>query len=119
MLFQEIHYKKLVKYQTYYFINEFNKIIINMRGEYIDKKNNQRIFKLIGSTKNFRRNPEPWVIEIIHYSFSTEIWINAKQTKFYLKISRKEYNQKLREKFEQTALKIVLKRIINEDFEWY
>ena len=86
MFFQEVHYKNLIKWQKYYFINEFNEIIPNMTGEYIDKKNNQCIFKLIGSTKNFRRNPEPWVIEIIHYSLSTEIWIDAKQTKFYLKI---------------------------------
>ena len=119
MLFQEIHYKKLVKYQTYYFINEFNKIIINMRGEYLGKVNNKRIFNVIGSTKKFRKNPESWVIDIIHDSLSTEMWVRPMKTKFYLKITRKEYTQKLREKFEQTALKIVLKRIINEDFEWF
>jgi hypothetical protein len=118
MLFQEIHYKKLVKYQTYYFTNNINKIIINMRGEYIGKVNNKRIFNVIGSTKKFRKNPEPWVIDIIHDSFFTEMWVRPMKTKFYSKITKKEYTQKLREKFEQTALKIVLKRIVNEDFEW-
>lgn len=37
---------------------------------------------------------------------------------YYKDIPNKEYNKKLREKFEQTALKIILKRIVNEDFEW-
>jgi hypothetical protein len=119
MLFQEVHYKKLVKYQKYYFIKDkFNKII-STTGEYIGKNSdNHRIFRLIGSTKKFRRNPDTWALLIVDGPFSTKIWIDPLQIKFYLKITRKVYNQKLREKFEQTALKIVLKRIINEDFEW-
>ena len=120
MLFQEVHYKNLVKHQKYYFINHDNKIIMNMEGEYLGKNSyNNHKFNVIGSTKKFRKNPESWVIDIIHDSLFTEMWVRPIKTKFYSKITRKGYNQKLREKFEQTALKIVLKRIINEDFEWY
>jgi hypothetical protein len=120
MLFQEVHYKKLVKYKKYYFIkDEFNKINISTSGEYLGKNiHGRRIFRLVGSTKKFRRNPEPWALEIVHGTFCTKIWINPLQIKFYLKITRKEYNEKLKEKFQETALKIVLKRLINEDFEW-
>jgi len=40
------------------------------------------------------------------------------KNKIYSKITKKEYNQKLREKFEQTVLNVILKRIVNENFEW-
>ena len=120
MLFQEVHYKKLVKNQKYYFIkDEFNKINPSSPGEYLGKNiHNHRMFMVRGSTKKFRRNLEPWALHIVHCPFSTNIWIDATQIKIYLKITRKEYIQKIREKFEQTALKIVLKKIVNEDFEW-
>lgn len=121
MLFQEVDYTKLVKYQKYYFIkDEFNKINTSSSGEYCGKNiHNHRIFTIRCSTKKFRRNPEPWLLHTVHSPFSTNIWIDAAQIKFYLKITRKDYIKKLREKFEQITLKIVLKKIVNEDFEWY
>jgi hypothetical protein len=119
-MFKEIHYEKLVKHQKYYFIkDEFNKIKISTPGEYLGKNiHNHRIFTVTGSTKKFRRNPEPWVLDMVHHYISTKIWIDATQTKFYLKITTKEYKEKLIEKFKETALRILLKRIVNEDFEW-
>ena len=92
-MFQEIHHEKLVKNQKYYFIkDEFNKIKISSPGEYLGKNiHNHRIFIVTGSTKKFRRNPEPWALNMIQCLFSTKIWIDATQIKFYLKITRKEY----------------------------
>ena len=40
-----------------------------------------------------------------------------KSSFFYKIITFKQYRQKLREKFQQTALRIILKKIVNEDFE--
>ena len=121
MLFQEVHYKKLVKYKKYYFIEgAFNKINLSSPGEYLGKNvHNQQVFMVAGCTKKFRRNPPPWVFYMIQSLFSTKMWIDAKQIKFYLKITTKEYRQKLIEKFKESALKIILKKIVNEDFEWY
>lgn len=37
---------------------------------------------------------------------------------YYKYITNIEYKQKLRDKYDETVLKIVLKKIVNEDFEW-
>ena len=37
---------------------------------------------------------------------------------FYTDVSKEEYYHKLKEKYDQTCLKIVLKYLINDDFEW-
>jgi hypothetical protein len=34
-------------------------------------------------------------------------------------ISKKEYKTKVRDKYDDKVLKIVLKQIVNEEFEWY
>jgi uncharacterized C2H2 Zn-finger protein len=38
---------------------------------------------------------------------------------YYKFISKKEYKSKVRDKFNEKVLNIVLKRIINDDFKWY
>jgi len=38
--------------------------------------------------------------------------------KCYIKISHKEYIKKIKEKYNQTCLDIVLKRLIDESFVW-
>jgi hypothetical protein len=37
---------------------------------------------------------------------------------YYKIISKKEYNSKIREKFNEKVLNIVLKQIVNDDFKW-
>lgn len=37
---------------------------------------------------------------------------------FYRYVSKEEYYKKLKEKYDVTCLKIVLKRLINDDFSW-
>ena len=37
---------------------------------------------------------------------------------FYRVISEEEYYSKLKEKYDTTCLNIILKRLINENFEW-
>ena len=38
---------------------------------------------------------------------------------YYRYVSQKEYNRKRRDKFNDNVLKTVLKRLINETFEWH
>ena len=37
---------------------------------------------------------------------------------YYKYVSNKEYLQKIKDKYDEKILKIVLKKIVNEDFEW-
>jgi hypothetical protein len=37
---------------------------------------------------------------------------------FYRYVSREEYKEKVREKYNATCLDIVLKRLVNESFTW-
>lgn len=37
---------------------------------------------------------------------------------YYKVIPNKEYKQKIKDKYDEKVLKIVLKKIVNEDFEW-
>ena len=37
---------------------------------------------------------------------------------YYKFISKKEYNEKMRDKYNEKVLNIVLKQIINDDFKW-
>jgi len=37
---------------------------------------------------------------------------------FYRYISKKEYDAKVKEKYDATCLNIILKRIVNDDFMW-
>ena len=82
-----------------------------MECTFIDKKSTKSYaFNVIGSTKSFRRKPERYVLDIMHTSTTTKIWINPINTKIYLKIHKNEYKEKLREKFEQNALITILKK---------
>jgi hypothetical protein len=37
---------------------------------------------------------------------------------FYRYVTKDEYYMKVKEKYDQTSLDIVLKRLVNENFEW-
>ncbi len=46
-------------------------------------------------------------------------WRMCSHYMYYKDIPNKEYRQKIKDKYDEKVLKIVLKKIINEDFEWY
>ncbi len=117
LLFQEVPSTKLVKYEKYYFKYYSNTIC----GTYSGNKNpNEYGFcNVLGITKKNRREIPEWIIYINDGILSTYILIDFTKIKCYLKISKKDYNKKLREKYEQIVLKVILKKIVNEDFEWY
>lgn len=37
---------------------------------------------------------------------------------YYKQIPNKIYAQKIKDKYDEKVLKVVLKKIVNEDFEW-
>jgi len=49
-----------------------------------------------------------------YYSFNQ----NMKQTTVYRCVTRKEYYEKVKEKYDAKCLNIVLKRLIDDMFEW-
>jgi len=48
------------------------------------------------------------------YSFQ----MHQRYYNFYRYVTKHEYYMKLKEKYDQTSLDIVLKRLVNEHFEW-
>jgi len=44
--------------------------------------------------------------------------LNLDLNDFYRYVSKEEYRAKLKEKYDATCLKIVLKRLVNDDFHW-
>jgi hypothetical protein len=63
------------------------------------------------------------------YNFPNLLWVtfidknlrcqlNIHENKFYRYVSKYEYYMALKEKYDQTCLNIVLKRLVNETFEW-
>ena len=44
--------------------------------------------------------------------------IELRSWKFYRYVSDEEYKDKLKEKYDDTCLNIILKRIVNESFAW-
>jgi len=47
-----------------------------------------------------------------HYYTSDDSW------EYHKIISKKEYKSKVRDKYDEKVLNIVLKKIVNDDFEW-
>ena len=47
-----------------------------------------------------------------------DIKIDLHLNEFYRHVSKEEYYVKLKEKYNNTCLNIILKRLVNETFEW-
>ena len=122
MVYKEVQPTQLIKGEKYHFsidghFDEMTVIGIYQcsRIEWDGADYNQLFFYPIkGNTKKRSKEKESWVNQI----FKKWWIIDHTKIKIYLKIKRKNYKEKLREIFEQTVLKIVLKKIVNEDFEW-
>jgi len=51
-------------------------------------------------------------------SQNTNVWLNKISVYIYRYVSDEEYRIKLKEKYNQTCLNIILKRLIDESFSW-
>jgi hypothetical protein len=97
------HYKNLKKGEKYRLIVEsyefeliFCYYLFNGKHDYCD--NCHALFK--DTSKN------------CHYYTADDSW------EYYKFISKKEYNSKIRDKYDEKVLNIVLKQIVNEEFKW-
>jgi len=54
-----------------------------------------------------------WVI-----LFTLEYELALDLSTFYRYVSREEFYAKVKEKYDQTCLNLVLKRLVNDDFRW-
>jgi hypothetical protein len=102
-LFEWTHYKNLKKGQTYFAIFESYEF--------------QAVFK---SYYNYRFHHE-----CDYYDSCDAILVDDKHSylmdihwQFYRVITEKEYMTKVRDKYDETVLNIVLKRLVNEEFIW-
>ena len=81
---------------------------------YIKDKSSRRIFSCI-FRHNIVDNEIFWIsIFIIKYSEVTEL--NSMHYDFYRYVSKEEQYAKLKEKYDNTCLNIVLKRLVDESF---
>jgi len=106
-MYETINYEDLIKGERYfirYSKNNKSKWIIGTFFDHYGHTNQLVIFGKL--TKNTR----------LHYGGVTEKF--HKKSLFYKIITFKQYREKLIEKFQQTALKVILKKIVNEYFEW-
>ena len=123
MIYKEVQPSQLIEGEIYYFSLDGHFDNMTVVGIYYCSRiqwdgvdSNQLFFEPIkGNTKKRSKQKEPWVTQILKHWWI----IDYTKIKIYLKISRKDYKKKLIEKFKETALKIILKRIVNEDFEWF
>uniref|UniRef100_A0A6C0D2S5 Uncharacterized protein n=1 Tax=viral metagenome TaxID=1070528 RepID=A0A6C0D2S5_9ZZZZ len=110
-MYEKVEFEKLVKGDRY-FIKYLNcksksKTKFGRFYEYYGYNSQLAIFRNLSRTTNFNS----------YYGESEEKF--HKTSFFYKIITFKQYRQKLIEKFKESALKIILKKIVNEDFEWY
>ena len=54
----------------------------------------------------------------IQYDSDGRDTISLEETIFYRYVSNKEYKEKVREKYNSTCLNIILKRLVDESFDW-
>ena len=123
MVYKEVQLSELVKGIEYYFSTDDNfNVTFNVSGKFLCTRiqidgndfNHLLFYPMKGNTKKRYRTPDTWL-----FQFYKNFWIiDHTKIKFYLKIRRNNYKEKLREKFEQTSLRVILKKIVNEDFEW-
>ena len=93
--------KKDEKYKVIFESYEFELIFCyySFRGKYGYCENCDAVFK--------EKLSKSWAYHTADNSFE-----------YYKFISKKEYNSKIREKFNEKVLNIVLKQIVNDDFKW-
>lgn len=109
-MYELIDFTLLVRGEKYfirYIFKDKNKNISKIKfGRFHDYYYNSAIFK------NMLRNANT------NLYYGEKLQKFHKSSLFYKIITFKQYREKLIEKFKETALRIVLKRIVNEDFEW-
>ena len=91
-MIEQVKYDELVEGQQYFVIHKRGALVegdlINVGNHFFKYPNSRAIFQ---------------IVDMYH---------------FYRYISKEEYLIRVKEKYDQTCLNIVLKRLVNETFEW-
>ena len=91
-MLEQVNYDDLVEGQQYY--------VVHKRGAFVEGNliyDGKHYFKYPNSKQTFQ------LVDMYH---------------FYRYVSKYQYYMALKEKYNQTCLNIVLKRLVNENFEW-
>ncbi len=59
------------------------------------------------------------IVKIVMFKYTTKNYHYIEHDSWdYKFISKKEYDSKIRDKYNEKVLNIVLKQIVNDDFKW-
>lgn len=114
VIYKQVHGSDAIQGKSYYFDKMFDRK--TLRGHLLRRTKNALHFSL--RRKIGVRDPEPWLLSSLQTSYTTRWIVDPRNAPLYEKIPMHYYKQKLKEKFEENVLKFILKRIVNEDFEW-
>lgn len=102
-LYEWTHYKNLKKGQTYFAIFEYYEFEVVFKSYY------NYIFQ---RECDYCDNCDAVLVDDKHSYLMDIHW------QFHRVITEKEYIEQVREKYNETVLNIVLKRLVNEEFIW-
>jgi hypothetical protein len=108
-MYEKIEFNQLVKGERYFVrYGRYNKWI---SGKLFKLENTERdgIHAIFSSLK--KNIGSGWRYKGIK-------WRMDSNDLYYKHVPNKEYLQKIKDKYDEKVLKIVLKKIVNEDFEW-
>jgi len=108
-MYEKVEFDQLVKGERY-FIKYLNKSKFKTRSSFGRFYNYYGYHSQIAIFRNMSKHMNSYYGEPEEKFHKTSL--------YYKIISFKEFRQKLIEKFQESALRIILKKIVNEDFEW-
>jgi len=86
------------------------------QGEkYIVKSNNHILGEMIFLNYQYAGNQKYVTFDCLYRS---KVWLNNSNVSIFRYITKDEYITKVKEKYDATCLAIILKRLIDESFEW-
>ncbi len=89
-----------------------------VKGEIYYVKRKKKFLKMLNQYDcifdSYQEDGFVWVL----LSTYIPIELNLELNDFYRYVSREEYYEKLKEKYDQTCLNIVLRRLVDESFRW-
>jgi len=110
-LYQKTHFDELIKGERYFIRHGPYQWVTGKFLHYEGDEYKFAIFHNLKKNTSYQYRGIKWWLD------STECWLDS--TDLYYKIITPQlYKQKIKEKYDAKVLKIVLKKIVNEDFEW-
>jgi len=92
-----------------------------IHGETYHVKRSPRSLTILRSAKSYecifdRYDADEDFVYVICNNHTIEMDVTLLD--FYRYVSKKEFYEKVKKKYDQTCLSIVLKRLVNDDFRW-